>query len=278
MMNLEKSTAPGKALVDVEGLHHYTLSAASLDETVAWYTRVLGFKPTRQSSTHPWGRVAYLQGPGLLLEILEVKDPKPLPSYAAGPEPDTDLMVCGHKHFALLHSNVAAAVRELEALGESVLSFKRVDLEGIGEFVAAFIADNTGGLIELPQDGEGACESDFAARSKGESSPRPLGITKMHHIAVCVPDREEAVRWYAKVFGFSPATSFEIPSLGLRSAMMQAPGFWLELHCKAGSAPVPAERQDLRMSRPSATSTSPWQLEMRRRHWSCSGGLGSTSW
>lgn len=28
--------------------------------------------------------------------------------------------------------------------------------------------------------------------------------------------------------------------------MMQAPGFWLELHCKAGSAPVPAERRDPR--------------------------------
>ncbi len=92
-----------------------------------------------------------MQGPGLRLEILEVQDPKPLPSYAAGPEPDTDLTVCGHKHFALLHADVAAAVRELETLGESVLSFKQSTLEGIGEFVAVFIADNTGGLIELPQ-------------------------------------------------------------------------------------------------------------------------------
>ena len=245
MTDLEKrSLSPGKALVDVEGLHHYTLSAASLDETVAWYTRVLGFEPTRQNSTHPWGRVAYMQGPGLRLEILEVQDPKPLPSYAAGPEPDADLTVCGHKHFALLHPDVARAVEELQALGESVLSFKRVDLQGIGEFVAVFIADNTGGLIELPQDDEVAGEPDLAARSEGESSPGPLGITRMHHIAVCVPDREEAVRWYAEVFGFALATSFEIPSIGLRSAIMQAPGFWLELHCKAGSAPVPAERRD----------------------------------
>jgi catechol 2,3-dioxygenase-like lactoylglutathione lyase family enzyme len=246
MTDLEKSTAPGKALVDVQGLHHYTLSAADLDETVAWYARVLGFEPTWQNGAHPWGRVGYMQGPGLRLEILEVRDPKPLPSYAAGPEPDTDLTVCGHKHFALLHPDMGAAVEELQALGEGILSFKRVDLDGIGEFVAVFIADNTGGLIELPEEDEAAGEPKLAARSHGQSSPRPLGIKKVHHIALCVPDREEAVRWYSNVFGFSLATSFEIASIGLRSAMMQAPGFWLELHCKAGSAPVPAERRDPR--------------------------------
>jgi methylmalonyl-CoA/ethylmalonyl-CoA epimerase len=244
MLDPEDNRSVGKPLVDVEGLHHYTLSVASLDETVAWYARVLGFKPADRSAAHPWGRAAYMQGAGLLLEILEVQDPKPLPSYAGGPEPDTDLTVCGHKHFALLHRDVTAAVAELEALGERVLSFKRVDLEGIGEFVAAFIADNTGGLIELPQDAEVACESTSAERSEGGSSPHPLSVTKLHHVAVCVPDREEAVRWYSEVLGFSLATSFEVPSIGLQSAMMQAPGFWLELHCKAGSASVPAERRD----------------------------------
>ena len=232
---LAEGRGEGQALVEVEGLHHYTLSVASLDETVAWYARVLGFKPTCQNSTHPWGRVAYMQGPGLILEILEVKGSRPLPSYAAGPEPDTDLDVCGHKHFALLHPDVAAAVGELKALGENVLSFKRVDLEGVGEFLAVFIADNTGGLIELPEGGDAACGSELVGS---------LGITKLHHIAVCVPDREEAVRWYSTVLGFSLATSFEVPSIGLRSAMMQAPGFWLEIHSKAGSAPVPAERRD----------------------------------
>jgi methylmalonyl-CoA/ethylmalonyl-CoA epimerase len=240
----EESAAHCRTLVEVEGLHQYTLSVASLDEAVAWYARVLGFKPTRQTSTHPWGRAAYMQGPGLMIEILEVPDPGPLPPYAAGPEPDTDLTVCGHKHFALLHPDVAAAVRELKALGEDILSHKRVQLEGVGEFVAVFIADNTGGLIELPQGREVACESDPVERSKGEVSPAPLGITKLHHIAVCVPDREEAVRWYSNVLGFSLATSFEVPSIGLRSAMMQAPGFWLEIHCKAGSASVPGERRN----------------------------------
>ncbi|MFH0916169.1 MAG: VOC family protein [bacterium] len=229
-----------RAVVEVEGLHHYTISVASLDEAVRWYGRVLGFKLIYQHGRHRWGRVGYMQAPGFLLEIFEVPSPKPLPSYAAGPEPDTDLSVCGHKHFALLHGNVDEAVEKLESLGEKVLSFKRVSLEGIGEFVAAFFADNTGGLIELPQDDAPAGPSD----SGGLSRTGPLAIKTLHHVALCVPDREEAVQWYADVFGFSVATSFEVPAIGLRSAMMQGPGFWMELHCMADSSPVPIERRD----------------------------------
>ena len=239
-MDTKKNNPADQAVVEVEGLHHYTISVASLDEAVGWYGRVLGFKLIYQNGQHQWGRVGYMQAPGFILEIFEVRSPKPLPSYAAGPEPDTDLSVCGHKHFALLHGNVAAAVDELQTLGEKVLSFKRVSLEGIGEFVAAFFADNTGGLIELPQDDGPTGPSDSGARPR----QGPLPIKGLHHVAICVPDREEAVRWYADVFGFSLATSFEVPAIGLRSAMMQGPGFWMELHCMADSTPVPIERRD----------------------------------
>lgn len=242
-MDTKKNSGPAPAIGEVEGLHHYTISVADLDEAVRWYGRVLGFKLVYQNGRHQWGRVGYMQAPGFLLEVFEVPHPRPLPSYAAGPEPDTDLSVCGHKHMALLHGNVDQAVDELQALGENVLSFKRVSLEGIGEFVAAFFADNTGGLIELPQD-------DVPERSLGSDRDLkrgPLGITRLHHVAICVPDREEAVRWYSDILGFSLATSFEVPSIGLRSAMMQGPGFWMEIHCMAGAAPVPIERRDPRV-------------------------------
>jgi catechol 2,3-dioxygenase-like lactoylglutathione lyase family enzyme len=238
MHNKGKEPA-GPGVVEVEGLHHYTISVASLDEAVRWYSRVLDFKLIYQSERHPWGRVGYLQAPGFLLEVFEVPGSNPVPAYAAGPEPDTDLMVCGHKHFALLHHNVDEAVRELQALGERALSVKRVDLEGIGRFVAVFFADNTGGLIELPEEGGDAGASQRA----GEVRQGPLAIKKLNHVAICVPDREEAIRWYTDVLGFSVATSFEVPAIGLRSAMMQGPGFWMEVHCMAGSAPVPAERR-----------------------------------
>lgn len=232
------------AAVEIEGLHHYTISVAGLEDAVGWYSRVLGFKLVYQNTRHPWGKVAYMQAPGFVLEMFEIQDPKPVPSYAAGPEPDVDLSVCGHKHFALLHENVIEAVGDLEQLGQKVLSFKRVQLEGMGEFVAAFFADSTGGLIELPQD-------DVPSRPPAETRPRvgegPLSIKRLHHVALCAPDRDEAVEWYSDVFGLSVATSFEVPAIGLKSAMMQGPGFWLEIHSKAGCAPVPAERRDPRV-------------------------------
>lgn len=239
-MDTKKNNVGDPAVVEVEGLHHYTISVTSLDEAVHWYSRVLGFKLIYQNGQHRWGRVGYMQAPGFLLEIFEVPNPKPLPSYAAGPEPDTDLSVCGQKHFALLHGNVAEAVDELQALGEKVLSIKRVNLEGIGEFVAAFFADNTGGLIELPQNDA----PTSPLNSDRELKRGPLSIKRLHHVAICVPDREEAVRWYSDILGFSLATSFEVPAIGLRSAMMQGPGFWMEIHCKVNSTPVPTERQN----------------------------------
>jgi methylmalonyl-CoA/ethylmalonyl-CoA epimerase len=226
--------------ITVEGLHHYTISVADIDESAAWYSKVLGFKSIYQNNGHQWGKVAYMQAPGFLLEMFEPPDPQPLPSYAAGPEPDTDLMVSGHKHFALLHRNLTDAVEELKALDANVVSFKIVSFEGMGEFRAVFLADRTGGLIELPED-----DSPAAARGLGTSLGKgPLAIKGLHHVAICVQDRDEAVEWYSKMLGFTVATTFEVPPIGLRSAMMQGPGFWMEVHCMAGAAPVPAERRD----------------------------------
>jgi catechol 2,3-dioxygenase-like lactoylglutathione lyase family enzyme len=173
--------------------------------------------------------------------MFQVPAPDSVPTYAAGPEPDTDLTVCGHKHLALLHSSVTEAVGQLEALGEEVLSLKQVQLEGVGEFAAAFLADNTGMLIELPQDG-----TPPSSGSAMPGEPGSLPIKGLHHVAICVPDREAAVDWYVKTLGFSLATSFEIPAIGLRSAFLQGLDLWVELHCLEGSAPVPLARRDPR--------------------------------
>jgi methylmalonyl-CoA/ethylmalonyl-CoA epimerase len=238
------AAAAGSAggVVSVEGFHHYTISVADLEESIAWYARVLGFKLIYANKSHKWGKVAYLQGPGFLLEMFQVPDPKPVPSYTAGPEPDTDLSVCGHKHMALLHDSVPEGIDELHALGADVRATKRVKFEGIEEFYAVFFADNTGGLIELPEDGPppgGRPTRDLSKRF----GDKPLAAKALHHVAICFPEREEAIEWYSRVFGFTVAKRFEVPQVGLVSGMMQAPGFWMEVHSIAGSSPVPSERR-----------------------------------
>ncbi len=233
-------------IVQVEGFHHYTISVADIDEAAAWYRRTFGFKLIYGSERHPWGKVAYLQAPGFLLEMFEVSAPAPVPAYAAGPEPDADLAVCGHKHLALLHSSVTEAARRLEGLGVNVVSFKQVQLEGVGELVAAFVVDNSGMLIELPEGDDTQSGSARVVPPSAETGG-PLAIQELHHVALCVPDREAAVGWYVRTLGFSVATSFEIETIGLRSAFLQGPDLWVELHCLAGAAPVPLERRDPRM-------------------------------
>jgi len=232
-------------VVEIEGFHHYTISVADLEEAIGWYGRVFGFKLIYGSEHHPWGRVAYLQGPAFLLEVFEVPGAGPVPHYAAGPEPDTDLTVCGHKHLALLHGSVSEAVCQLEGLGVQVVSHKEVQLEGVGELVAAFIVDNTGMLIELPQGGE--IRAATLAAASASSTTGPLAVTRLHHVALCVPDRDASVDWYVKTLGLTVATSFEIEAIGLRSAFLQGPEFWVELHSLAGAAPVPLGRRDPRM-------------------------------
>jgi catechol 2,3-dioxygenase-like lactoylglutathione lyase family enzyme len=227
-------------IVPVDGLHHYTLSVRDLEESALFYAQTFGFGLSYQTHEHGWGRVAYMCAPGFLLEMFDVPDSGPVPSYATGPEPDADLSVCGHKHMALLlDGGLSTAVERIQDLGVVVSSLKTVDLEGIGKFRAAFVTDNTGGLIELPEErSEGLGSKPVRGSQKG-----PLGITRLHHVALCVPDREEAIAWYSRVFGFTVATRFEVGAIGLRTAMMQGPGFWLELHSRAGALPVPAERR-----------------------------------
>jgi len=233
-------TAPGPALVPVEGLHHYTICVADIDESVRWYGSAFGFTLVGRNGDHPLGTAAYMEGHDLRLEMFEVPDARPVPGYAAGPEPDTDLSVCGHKHMALLlPGSLGQAGAALEALGVPVVDTKIVSLEGIGEFRALFITDNNGALVELPEDGRPGRTSHIREAGVGG----PLAVQGLHHVALCVHDRDEAMKWYSKTLGFTVATTFEVPAIGLKTAMMQCPGFWVELHSLAGALPVPPERR-----------------------------------
>jgi catechol 2,3-dioxygenase-like lactoylglutathione lyase family enzyme len=98
-------------------------------------------------------------------------------------------------------------------------------------------------LIELPEDGGPQPSATVPGAAK---EAKPLAISRLHHVALCVPDRDAAVEWYVQTLGFSVATSFEIPAIGLRSAFLQGPEFWLELHCLSGCAQVPPARRDPR--------------------------------
>jgi methylmalonyl-CoA/ethylmalonyl-CoA epimerase len=65
----------------------------------------------------------------------------------------------------------------------------------------------------------------------------------VHHFSVSVPDLDEAIAWYSKVFGFELKKRFEIDAIPAMGAFLRSPDIWLELWQAAGSAPVPEARK-----------------------------------
>ena len=59
----------------------------------------------------------------------------------------------------------------------------------------------------------------------------------LNHVAVAVPDLEEAVRWYAQVLGFRETLRTEVPELGLQVVYLgSGSGTQIELYKRSGSA------------------------------------------
>ncbi len=93
----------------VEGLHHIGIYTRSVDESLAFYTEVLGFgKEWRGTVDHPTGRldVAIIRAGGCVIELVRPADLSRVASEA-GPV----------QHVALKVSHLEKHVQELEEKG-----------------------------------------------------------------------------------------------------------------------------------------------------------------
>ncbi len=129
--------------VTINGVNHFAISVAHLEETLDWYHRIFGFTVIHRSQIPGIDiQAAHMQGPGFLLEVFEARGAKPLPEERK--LPNSDLMVHGNKHISFGVPDGPAAKAELEALGVEVVKVAEVD----GTY-GVFIRDNTGNLIEI---------------------------------------------------------------------------------------------------------------------------------
>lgn len=129
--------------VQINGINHYAISVADLEETIGWYSRVFGFTVVDRSEIPDTGaRVAHMQGNGFLLEIFEAEGAAPLPEDRR--IPNRDLMTHGNKHVSFGVPDGKKAKTDLEALGVEIAMVAEVD----GTY-GVFIRDNTGNLIEI---------------------------------------------------------------------------------------------------------------------------------
>lgn len=72
--------------------------------------------------------------------------------------------------------------------------------------------------------------------------PAPLISAVPHHFCVSVPDRDAAIAWWHKMFGFAHEFSFEIPHIKAKGAFIRNGSMRIEIFEIDGSNPVPEER------------------------------------
>ena len=129
--------------VKINGINHFAISVANLEETIKWYSDIFGFTVVNRSEIPGAGiRVAHLQGTGFLLEVFEASGSAALPEDRK--VPNRDLMTQGNKHMSFGVPDGRKAKAELEALGVEVAMVAEVD-----DTYGVFIRDNTGNLIEI---------------------------------------------------------------------------------------------------------------------------------
>jgi len=133
--------------IEINGINHFAISVADLEESVAWYERVFGFTVSNRSVIPGIGvSVCHMQGPGFLLEVFCADNSIPLPEDRK--LPNRDLMTQGNKHISFGVKDARSLLPELEQLGVNVVFIAEVD----GTY-GIFIHDNTGNLIEVFEEG-----------------------------------------------------------------------------------------------------------------------------
>jgi methylmalonyl-CoA/ethylmalonyl-CoA epimerase len=127
--------------------HHVGISVPDLEESIAWYHRMLGFELVRRLSKDADPKMSFvlLRRGDIHLELFQVDEGRDMPAYRF--DPTADLHVHGVKHLAFQVEDARAAAAELAAKGA------RIVLGPIDSPRATyvFIADNAGIPFELIQ-------------------------------------------------------------------------------------------------------------------------------
>jgi methylmalonyl-CoA/ethylmalonyl-CoA epimerase len=125
--------------------HHAGISVPNLEESAAWYHKMLGFEVVSRMGGGKGMLVALIRRGNFHIELFQVEEAKPLPEYRR--DPSADLRVHGISQIAFQVSDVKAAISELKSKGVEV-AMGPVDSTGV---IFAFIRDNAGNCLELIQ-------------------------------------------------------------------------------------------------------------------------------
>ncbi|MFH9826428.1 VOC family protein [Streptomyces bobili] len=130
-------------------LHNITTTVSDLEASIAWWGRVFGLKLLARSRFEAIGAdVAFLEGPGFQLELLQSADGIRIPELAA--EPPAHVRPIGAKALVFRVEDLAAVTKTFQDLGVTIV-WDQLDL-GDGSISTA-IRDDDGNFINVFQDG-----------------------------------------------------------------------------------------------------------------------------
>ena len=102
--------------IKINGVNHFAISVADLEESLAWYERVFGFRVLDRSEIPGTGvRVSHMQAPGFLLEVFCAPGSNPLPEDRK--IPNRDFLTQGNKHISFGVPDAHALLRSLSSWG-----------------------------------------------------------------------------------------------------------------------------------------------------------------
>ncbi len=172
---------------------HVELGVSSLERSVEFYSR-LGF-PVRSTMDIDGRRVAVL-GPGpAVLKLVEVGfDGRPT-------EWSSDDLQCGIRHFGMKVADVDGWAARLKAAG---VSFVLEPFDAFGDVRIAFFFDPDGAYLELVQGyvRHNNLWSAELAKLEVDGDRDWDGSPRFDHVAITVPDLDEALSCYRDRHGF----------------------------------------------------------------------------
>jgi catechol 2,3-dioxygenase-like lactoylglutathione lyase family enzyme len=122
------------------------MSVSNLDNSIEWYHRMLGFELVEKTEFKAINaRVAFIQGLGMRLELLQIDGGYKIPDLFA--DPPKHMLLIGNKALVLYTDDLTAVTQRLEEQ-QAVFAFKKQKLTDDG-LRTTLIRDIDGNFISI---------------------------------------------------------------------------------------------------------------------------------
>ncbi len=214
-------------MLKITHLDHIAMAAPNAGEQMKLLEKLLGFKPLYEfggvATAGFGGGTSQVKGTGIEFEVIDPNSPESfVHRFLAESGP-------GLHHIAIQVESIEDTVAEMERLGLHAFG----GIAGDGQWRFTFIHPKESGGI-LWQPFVPAREPQERDRSAGGGI---VGLKRVDHVSMAVPDRDKQVDFQQRVFGFELESNFHDDRLDFDGANMTIPNSKLRFEIIAPTSP-----------------------------------------